>query len=459
MGLQPAFVGQNPDLQSSSELTSSLAIKRRLNLRKNIFFAVGEFAINMALVFFSYRLVIVQSGLEGVGVWATLFAWTNLIRLGDAGVTVAATRFLALWNIEKERERIRTYGETALITNIIQFGVLSIVGYVALSPFVGSIVGKEHAAEGVTVLPFMMAGFFLLNLSGTILGILQGLHLGYRRSQLSVLGALIQLLGIFVLVPYYGLTGLALAQILQHSVIMIVGWMLARRIMACGLAPSHFDWGAFRAMLSYSLQAQVVNISNGLFEPLSKILVGHFGGMTTQGLFELAYKTVLLARNLIGSGISATIPAMTALFQENPCMLRKLYSRVFRVSVVSMGLASLMLISLAPVLSGLWLGRVDGDYWLYVSLLSVGFFCNVVGAPAYMIGMASGHLRNNVVIALTVLFLFTTGGYAAGYWYGGNGVVVASAMSVGLGGIFIWLSNRGLLLEKGSSSGSCVSCT
>lgn len=422
-------------------------INQRLNLRKNIVFAVGEFVINMALLFFSYRLILLQGGLEAVGVWATLYAWINLIRLGDAGVAGAAARFLALWDIKEESERIRAHGETALLTNVAQFGLLSLIGYAAISPFIGGIVGETHVADAQEILPYMMLGFFLLNVSGTVLGILQGLHLGYRRSQLSVLGTLIQLAAVFALVPIHGLLGLALAQILQHAIIGIVGWLIVRRLMNSSYLPTQFEWPAFQCMVGYSLKAQVVNIANGLIEPVSKMLIGHFGGMATLGIYELAYKTVLLPRNLIGTGITAMVPAMTALFNEDRTELRRLYARAFRLSVLSMGIAAVALIVFAPIPSWFWLGRVDNTYWFYVSLVACGSFLNSIGIPAYTIGMASGHMRHNIIVTIATLVGLFVFGYLLGLSFGGHGAVVATAFSIGLIGISIKVLNEKIIHE------------
>lgn len=422
-------------------MSDLLALKKRLNLRKNVSFAVGEFAINMALLFFSYRLIILQGGLEAVGVWATLYAWTNLIRLGDAGVAGAAARFLALWDITKEPKRIRAHGETALLTNVAQFGLLTLIGYTAISPFVNAIVGEAHAAEALAILPYMMLSFFLLNVCGTVLGILQGLHLGYRRSQLSVLGTSIQLAAVFALVPTHGLLGLALAQILQHAVIAIIGWSMARRLMGSRYLPMHFDWSAFLNMLGFSIKAQVVNIANGLLEPVSKILVGHFGGMAAQGVYELAFKTVLLPRNFIGSAANATIPAATALFQENQQELRRLYTRTFRITATYMGIATLALITVAPAASTLWLGRVDGIYWLYVGILAVGFSFSALGAPAFILGIASGRLRANIIVSITTLSTLAVLGTVLGMLAAGDGVVIALCFSYMLFAILMLTMN------------------
>ncbi|WP_159015913.1 oligosaccharide flippase family protein [Cognatiluteimonas profundi] len=424
---------------------SEITTLSRFNLRKNVSFAAAELFVNTALLFFGYRMVIKQGGVEAVGVWATLYAWTNLIRLGDVGVAAAATRFLALWNVTDDREKVRVYGETALLTNVIQFGVLATLAYFAIGPFVERLVGANHAAEALRVLPLLVFGFFLLNISGTLLGILQGLHMGYRRSQLSVLGTVIQLLVVLLLVPAIGLRGLAWAQIVQHSIVAVVCWVIIRRKMGSAFVPTCFDRVCFRAMLGYSVKAQVVNLSSGLVDPISKALVGHFGGMTAQGLYELAYKTVLLPRNLVASGVTAATPTMAALFHKDRGQLRRVYARAFRLSAGLMAITSLGLIAFAPLPSLLWLGRINTTYWLYVALLSAGFFGNVLGAPAYVLGMASGRLGNNILVTVLVLALLLVLGISTGSIWGGAAAVAATSFAIGFGGIAIWLMNRKLV--------------
>ncbi|AER56172.1 membrane protein [Pseudoxanthomonas spadix BD-a59] len=417
----------------------------RLNLRKNVSYAAGEFILTTLLLFVGYRLVIKQGGIEAIGVWSTLYAWTNLIRLGDAGVAVAATRFLAMWDVGKEQQRVRTYAETALLTNIVQFGALALIAYAGISPFVDRIVGADHAAEARHVLPWLLLGFFLLNVAGTLMGMLQGLHLGYRRSQLSVFGTMTQLAAVLVLVPSHGLIGLAWAQVAQYAIVMLLAFAAVSRKLGRVLRPYSFDLPAFRDMLGYSLKAQVVNIANGLIEPVSKMLVGHFGGMAAQGLYELAYKTVLLPRNLIASTVTAAMPSITALFRADRQRLRQLYARAFRLSAQLMAAASLAVVALAPLPSLFWLNRIDATYWLYVALLALGFLGNVVGIPAYLLGMASGHMRNNIIITLLAFAILLAVGWPAGIAFGGSGAVAIAACTVGLCGIAIWLTNRHLL--------------
>lgn len=429
-------------------MSDSGRLLEKFNLRKNVSFAVAEFILNALLLFIGYRLVIKQGGIEAIGVWSSLYAWVNLIRLGDAGVAVAATRYLAMWDVDHEPRRVQTYAETALLTNVIQFGAMALLAYFAIDPFIERIVGVKHSEEAYAVLPWLLLGFLLLNVAGTLTGLLQGLHLGFRRSQLSVLGTMIQLIAVLVLVPTHGLIGLAWAQVAQYAIVIVLAFVGVSMRLGRVLRPYRFDMPAFRDMLGFSLKAQVANIANGLVEPVSKMLVGHFGGMTTQGLYELAYKTVLLPRNLIASAVTATMPSITALFGTDRERLRQLYTHAFRLSVQLMVFACIAVVLLTPILSLFWLQRLDAEYWLYVALLAVGFFGNVVGVPAYLLGMASGHMRNNIVMALLAFVILLIAGWLAGVAFGGLGVIVVTACVIGLCGILIWLTNRDLLYSR-----------
>lgn len=422
----------------------------RLNLRKNVGFALAEFIINIALVFFSYRLVILQGGLEAVGVWATLFAWTTLIRLGDAGMANATLRFIAMRDIQTEAQEIRTYVQTGILANGALFAVLAIVGYLVMSPFVPALVGAVHATEAQSILPLLFLSFLLLNISGVILGTLQGLHLGFRRSQISVVGTILQLVAVFFLVPRHGLMGLAIAQIVQYSTMALVGWLLVRKAAAISsIVPWRFDIPAFKDMLSYSLKAQAANIANGLFEPLSKILVAHFGGMAVQGLYELAYKAVALTRNAIASALMASLPAMTHLGTRHPAETRSLYYRSVKLTTYGILIASLGLVSASPLISYLWLGEISANLSLYISLVATGFVFNTIGAPAYNLGLAMGKMRGNIVTAATSIIVLASVGWLLGSTFGVIGTIATVGLCLAANGLAIRVLNEPLLHTGG----------
>ncbi|MCD2178048.1 oligosaccharide flippase family protein [Rhizobium sp. C1] len=425
-----------------------------LNVRKNVVFAVAAFGINIGLVFLSYRLVIKQSGLEMLGLWSTLYAWTNMIRLGDVGMANASLRFIALCDHDQDQRRLRAYLETGLISNTAFYIVLGVAGYALLNFKLVDLVEPRFLAEASLVLPVMMAGFVLMNISGILLGSLQGLHLGYLNSQLSVAGNLVQIVLVALLVPKIGLSGLAWAQVLQYGLSTVVAWLIVRRKLAlASIIPLDFSKAAFVEMLGFSVKAQVANVANGLFEPLSKIMVGHFGGLHVLGLYELAFKTIALTRNLVASALGATLPALTTLMSRDLREANILYETLSRRNIRLTALLFVAVLTASPLISILWIGHFEAAYVVYALLLCLGFLVNAYGAPAYQLGMASGKMKNNMVTAGLGILILAILGAPAGLLFDGSGVVLIASATLAICGWLIKLLNEKLLLHPNAQAG------
>lgn len=419
------------------------------NLRKNVVYSVVAFACNISLVFLSYRLMIRKSGIDAVGLWSTLFAWTTMIRMGDAGMSNASLRFIALCDPIKDRARLRAYLETGLISNIILFSVLGLMGYIAISLNMTNIVAAKFVTEGQSVLPVMMTGFVLLNISGVLLGSLQGLHLGYVKSQLSIAGNLVQIVAVLVLVPVYGVTGLAWSQVIQYSVSILAAWFFIRRNTGIrGIVPSLFSQPAFREMLGFSIKAQAANITNGLFEPLSKILVGHFGGLQTLGIYELAFKTISLTRNIVVTALNATLPAMTTMFSARRDEILKFYDRSVRINIITVLSLFIAVVASTPIISIFWIGHFDVHYVIYSIFMAIGFIVNSYGAPAYQLGVASGQMKNNITTTTLGIVLLLGFGFVLGSIFGSIGVVLSASLTLAVCGFLVKLLNERMLFGK-----------
>lgn len=421
----------------------------RHNVSKSVRFAFAEFVVNIGLVFVTYRLVILGGGIEALGLWTTLFAWTSLIRLGDVGMANAVLRFTALHDPDSDREQTTVHVETGILANTAFFAILASLGYLLFEPWAGTAVGGQHNAEVAAVLPVMFAGFFLFNVSGVVLGAVQGLHLGYVRSIISVLGGLTQLGLACLLVPAMGLSGLAWAQIAQHSLMLVAGWMAIRhRLHLVRVAPTTFDLSAFRAMLRFGVSSQGANILNGLFEPVSKILVAHFGGLAVQALYELAYKTLWLPRNAVVAATSATIPSMTAQLLVDRDAVVSSYRRSVRLTTLAVTALSALAVASTPLISIVWIGHYAPDYTAYAAVLAFGVILNAYGAAAYNLGTVAGRVRGNLVVNGFTLVGLTTVGALAELLWSSPGLIAAVSLAMAFGGIAIKWVNEGLLFHK-----------
>lgn len=420
----------------------------RFLLRKNIKYSVLAFSINLALVFFSYRLVILNGGVAALGLWSTLMAWIYLIRLGDVGMASATTRFVALRDLRSEVSSIRIYVDTGILTNGALFAALSFFGLMFFYYILHMILPFEAQLEAKKILPLVFLGFFLSNLSGLVLGVLQGLHVGYIAARLSITGTVLHLVVVIFLVPKMGLAGLAWGLIAQYCIQVFFGWILIQYKIPGPILPVRFSLAAFREMFEYSVKVQASNIINGLFEPCSKILISRLGGLEVQGLYELAYKTVALPRNAVMAGAQATLPATTGLIVTDPIAVKQLYAKVLKFVTLSTLVVLLLVVVTAPLASWLWLGRIDFLYWIFSIFLAIGFLGNTRGAPAYNLGLASGRLRYNFLSTLISIGVMLAGGFLLSSVLGPIGGVAAVAVGLISGGIFVKSRNETMILGR-----------
>ena len=156
---------------------------------------------------------------------------------------------------------------------------------------------------------------------------------------------------------------------------------LRRSVAGCSMvsqAPAfsavHVSRRAFSEMLSFSLLSQVANTSNGLFEPTSKLLISHFFGLNVLGIYELAFKTLYLSRNVIIAGVTATLPAMTAQYNKNVLDVVPTYNSAVRLTGIATAVMIIVLIAASPVISYLWIGQVSAEYTTDMAILAFGVF-------------------------------------------------------------------------------------
>jgi O-antigen/teichoic acid export membrane protein len=382
-------------------------------IRKNVTMSIIAFITNILLVFVSYRLVIRGGGLASLGLWSTLMSWIFVIRLGDVGMATAAVRYIARCDPRTEGRRIRTYVDTSIILNTVLFLLLALIGYAVFYWKLDIILPEsaENREIARSILPIMFAGFVASNLSGLVLGALRGIHLAYISAWIMIGGTLIQLITVIFLTPWIGLGGLAFGQLSQHCSMIFCGWITFRRQLrrstgeAGSILPMNFKMNALKEMFGFSIRAQIANIMNGFFEPMSKILIGQFAGLQILGLYEIAFKLVSLPRNAAVSGVQATVPSITRLLETDKSKAITLYRlSVTKVTRAGGALATASIL-LSPVVSWSLLGNVETNLIGFVMLLAIGFFVNIIGAPAFVLGTATGIMNNNILSALLSLIL------------------------------------------------------
>ena len=425
------------------------------NVRKNVIASILAFTTNIALTFVGYRLVVQQGGTEAIGLWASLSAAVYVIRLGDVGMGSAAERHVASTDSTREPGLARSYLDTAILLNAFLFTTLASLGWALYSWRIEWIIPGDitQMAQARALLPLMLLGFIASNLANVITGGLRGLHLGYKAAYISITGAASQLAAVLLLVPTLGVAGLAWSQLLQHSIVGILAWIFFNKHLyqTSGIhypiAPTKGSYKKMRQLFGFSLRAQAVNLANGLIEPTSKLLVGHSGGLAVLGLFEMAYKIVSLPRNAVVAGVLGMTPAMTRMYDTNRNEVRKLYQKARKLVAFATGAVLFVVVVASPFASVALLNEVNSTLVIFTAIIAAGFWLNALGAPAYALGFAADKLSSNLFSALMSLFLVAMGSWVLGHTLPVYGPVLASAIGLASGGIFILLRNERLLQD------------
>ncbi|MBU2358726.1 MAG: hypothetical protein KKB02_07340, partial [Alphaproteobacteria bacterium] len=144
-------------------------------------------------------------------------------------------------------------------------------------------------------------------------------------------------------------------------------------------------------------------------------------------------------------GVQATIPSITRLMLTDRAKAEQLYRKSLRLVSVATGSVLILVLCVSPVMSIFWLQSVDYTLSLYVLILGLGWFFNAVGAPAYILGAATGVFRANIISSGLSLLLLGILGSVSGIVFGSAGVVAVVAFSLAASGLYIKNANERLL--------------
>ena len=339
-------------------------------------------------------------------------------------------------------------GDRAHVRRVVQTSVLTVGAFLGLVllgfyPLLGwglafLIEPAAKVPAALAVLPYALVSFWLLSAASVLQSCLDGLHRIDLRCLLSMAGSVAYLLFVFWLVPERGLIGLAQAQVAQSALLLVGAWAVTKRLLpGLPLVPWRWDPGAFREMLAYSLNFQLISFSRLLFEPVTKSLLSKFGGVGVLAYFEMAHKMVLQLRALVVAAHRAVVPAIADLQERDAARVRSIYATSFRLLLYLILPSLPFLVAMTPTISRLYVGFYEPHFVLFADVLFVGWFLNMLVNPAYFANMGTGTLRPNVWGHVTIGVLNGALGGLLGWLFGSVGVVVGFVVALLAGSALI----------------------
>ncbi len=408
-------------------------------LHRNGLLSLSQSFIILAYGFLTFRLLIAEAGLEGLGLWSLLMIFGGVATTFDFSGAGALARTVARSEIEfasvSRPPLIHTVLLTSLAINLVLTGVFLFLAQLLLPNMVSS----EQLPLAGTLLPWVAGLMLTTPLAVGISSSIDGLMRADQRAILLSAAAVVGLLTAWFAIPKYGVVGIAVAQSVQQAIIIIGGWILLRHhIPGMGWFPVQWHLGIFRQTSGYAVKLNIIGVLSLLLEPLTKYCINLAGGVVAVGSYELASR---LATQLRGIIVSATTPLIPAFAASDKPKDRNFVYRLERAQAYALIAALAVVLGsifAAPIMCWIILGHGDENVIRMNALLSVGWGINLFALPMYYAAQGQGILRWNIashaLTGLTVLafslFLAPTYGSIAVVFGVATGLVLGTIMTM-----------------------------
>jgi O-antigen/teichoic acid export membrane protein len=192
-----------------------------------------------------------------------------------------------------------------------------------------------------------------------------------------------------------------------------------------------------KTMLVYGTNLQVSKIAQIVTFQTDRIFSLRFFGTSNATHYDLGVRVNSAARTVTASLVTALIPAvseMETLDQRE--QLAALYERGTKYVVTLAAFLFLFIFIFADPLIAAWLGEGYGQTVVFVRILTLGYFANIVTAvsSAMTAGLGRTNIDRNygilmgiVNIVLVVVLALTVGAY---------GIAIATSMSLTIGSLY-----------------------
>ncbi len=397
--------------------------------------ASGAQAIASAVILFvTYRYLVRALSTEQFGLWALVASIAAVARLGDFGLGAALSRFVALELAGGQREAAASLVQSSAVAVVLLAAMFALLLYAPAHSWLPRLVPAGLVDEARALLPYTLVSLVLLVVGLTLTGALEGCQRFVQRAVVGVAGSLTLLVAALLLVPGRGVVGVGMAQVVQGLVVLLLAWLLVRRELAIGaVLPARLRAADLRKVWSFSLGVQAISLTQLLVEPLAKVMMTLFGGLSATGLFELAYRVTTQLRAPLVAACQVMLPAVAATDPADRPALRAINARA-RSRLRPLGSIAFGALLLAwPLVSLFLVGHVDRFLVGVGVVLTLAWFVNTLSAPAYFTLLGQGDARWNLLGHVLTAVLTTVLCGALGHLVGAAGVAAGYSIAVAAG--------------------------
>lgn len=383
-----------------------------------------------------YRYLLETIGVEKLGVWSLVLATSSMIQIANFGLTGSIVKHIAECDARGDKQSLALAVETAIVTVTCLSVLLISCAYPVATYYLSFAIDGQLYREALDILPVALVAFVLLMITSVYQSGLYGCQLIVQRNGLLIGESFSHLVLCVLLAPRYGLLGLAYARAAQNLMTLTASAAFLKcNVSALSLFPYRWDKDQFKQMVGYAANFQIISFLVMFSDPITKALLGRLGGVSMVGYYEMANKLVQLFRSLLVNANQVLVPAFANLGQLQPWRVSELYLKSYRM-VIYLALPGFGLLTVCtPLISELWIGRLEPVFVWSMVLLCAGWLANTLAVPAYFASLGTGEMRINVISHVVMTVTNVVLGVFLGEVIGGLGVIAGWAIALTIGGL------------------------
>jgi len=372
-------------------------------LGRNAVFSMAQSIVSLVAIFFSYRIVIAHEGIASLGLWSLLMLFGGVASSFDVSGASALARSVARHDQDFVDHARAAVIHTVLLTSV-AINALFVAVFLALAgTLISHMIAPEQLREAWHLLPWVAVLMLTTPLAIGISASVDGHMRADIRSVLVSAAAVSGLIIAIFAIPRWGLSGFALAQVVQQAVVIFGGWFVLRRyVPGLGWLPTQWRRAIFRSTTGYALRLNVIGALSLLLEPLTKYCINLSGGTEAVGIYELAARLAVQIRSLVISATTPLIPAFATAKALNDPYFESLLHRAQHYSNIAALAVALTTLLAAPFMCIVMLDRVSDEVLRFNALLALGWSINLFSLPLYLAAQGQGILRWNMLSHATI---------------------------------------------------------
>lgn len=407
----------------------------------NAIMSVVQVLIVGATLFFLYRFLLKTIGVEQLGIWSLILATSSISNLASFGISGSVIKFVAKYIAHEDYRSASNVIQTAAISVAVLIGIAIAVGYNVILWILGIVLPVKFHYLAESILPYSLISLWLISVTGVFQSGLDGLQRIHLRNILTMGSTILYFILAIIFAPRFGLVGLAYAQVIQSSVVMVSSWLLLTKYLSyLPMLPYQWNKSIFKEIIGYGINFQIISLFLLLSDPITKALLSKFGNVSMVGYFEMANKLIIQLRAFVVSANQVMIPVIANIQEKTPEKLKEIYLKSYQlIFYFSLPLYTFIIMS-TSIVSSLWIGHYENIFVVFTVLLSVGWFINTLSVPAYFAYLGIGTLCWNVIAHSIIGSLNFLLGGLLGLFYDGMGVIIGWTIALIVGSTVVHIA-------------------